>query len=327
MSDKNSFDVTRNQYNYGWPNVHPDWPHYRYWHHWNDSEPAALVPWNAPCCPPSADECVCVTYQDINMWNTISAVSAFAKIDFDAINGLTALSGLSQMVSAALIVGDNYEMWSSAQYVPNIYGQLSAISAKVDQKEYISATSSYLSSIYSDPNYFAGSGTRDSVLRLAPQARIAIEKVLDVTYAGSGNPSLESSYPWTLVTNKECDEVKTQLTNMFSSIQFLYNKIKELEIEIKALKQNTNTNTDTTNNNNNNNITFGTIELTLSENENSETYNLLVAENTNTTNTTNTTNNNNNNNNDDNTFDTIELTLSENENSETYNLLVAEDEQ
>ena len=170
------------------PHVHPDWPHYRYWHHWNDSEPAALVPWNMPCCPPSADECVCVTYQDIDMWNTISAVSAFAQLDIGALSGLTALSGLSEMVSAALIVGDNYEMWSSAQYVPNIYEQLSAISAKVDQKEYCSAASAHLSAVYADPNYFAGSGTRNNVLRLSPNARIAIDKVLDVTYAGSGNP-------------------------------------------------------------------------------------------------------------------------------------------
>ena len=172
------------------------------------------------------------------MWNTISAVSAFAELDIGALSGLTALSGLSQMASAALIVGDNYEMWSSAQYVPNIYDQLSAISAKVDQKEYISATSSYLSSVYSDPNYFTGSGTRDSVLRLSPEARIAIEKVLDVTYAGSGNPGLEASYPWTLVTNKECDQVFSALNDNFTSIQTLFNRVKELDIRVKALENN-----------------------------------------------------------------------------------------
>lgn len=224
------------------PHVHPDWPHYRYWHHWNDSEPAALVPWNMPCCPPSADECVCVTYQDIDMWNTISAVSAFAQLDIGALSGLTALSGLFEMVSAALIVSDNYEMWSSAQYVPNIYEQLSAISAKVDQKEYCSAASAHLSAVYADPNYFAGSGTRNNVLRLSPNARIAIDKVLDVTYAGSGNPLDEASYPWTLVTNKECDQVFSALQSNFASIQDLNNRIHNLEIRVTALENKTTSN-------------------------------------------------------------------------------------
>jgi hypothetical protein len=85
-------------------------------------------------------------------------------------------------------------------------------------------------------DYFAGSGTRNNVLRLSPNAKIAIDKVLDVTYAGSGNPLDEASYPWTLVTNKECDQVFSALSDNFTSIQALYNKVHELQIEIDTLK-------------------------------------------------------------------------------------------
>lgn len=220
------------------PNVHPDWPHYRYWHQWNDSEPAALVPWNAPCCPPSADECVCVTYQDINMWNTISAVSAFADLDFSGISGLTALSGLSEMLSAALIVGDNYEMWSSAQYIPNIYDQLSAISAVVNRKEYISATSAHLSAVYADPNYFVGNGTKEHVLKFSQLGEMVFDKVLDATYEPSAKDesNLSLKYPYTLVTNKECDIVMKNLQDLNSAVRDIRNSISGLNIRVKALE-------------------------------------------------------------------------------------------
>lgn len=217
------------------PNVHPDWPHYRYWHHWNDSEPAALVPWNTPCCPPSADECVCVTYQDIEMWNTISAVSAFAQFDIAGLSGLSALSGISEMLPAAWLVGEYSGTWMSAQYVPNIYDQLSAISAKVDQKEYISATSGLLDVVYADPYYFAGSGTKHCVLKPSLEAKTAFEKVLDVTY-----DEKTKSYPWTLVTNKECDQVFSALKDNFESIQKLFDDVKVLNINFKAFRDEAN---------------------------------------------------------------------------------------
>lgn len=220
------------------PNVHPDWPHYRYWHHWNDSEPAALVPWNTPCCPPSADECVCVTYQDINLWNSISAVMGFTALNINDFSGLSALSGISEMLSAAWVVGENWENWTSAaSAVPDIYGKLSAISAQVAKKAYYSATSACLKEVYADPTYFVGNGTKDHVLRFNPIGELAFEKVLSVTYEPSADdPENPNSYPYTLVTNKECDVVMKNITELKESVHDLSTRITALDERVTALE-------------------------------------------------------------------------------------------
>lgn len=175
-----------NPYGPDWPdaNYHPDWPHYRHMHHWNDTEPAAVVPWHDECCPEPSDDCVCVTSGDVELWNTISSVSALSKIDIDGLSGLSALSGISEIMPAVSAVYENSDIWMLAQYVPNINEAISAMSAKIDTKAPLSGE--YLQKVYSDPYFFEGAGTMKSVLKPSLDLLNTVSFVIESTSGEAG---------------------------------------------------------------------------------------------------------------------------------------------
>ena len=173
------------------------------------------------------------------MWNSISAVLGFTALNIDDFSGLSALSGISEMLSAAWVVGENWENWTSAaSAVPDIYGKLSAISAQVVKKAYYSATSACLKEVYADPIYFVGNGTKDHVLRFSQLGEMVFDKVLDATYEPSAKDesNLSLKYPYTLVTNKECDIVMKNLQDLTSAVSDIRNSISGLNIRVKALE-------------------------------------------------------------------------------------------
>jgi hypothetical protein len=172
------------------------------------------------------------------MWNSISAVLGFTALNINDFSGLSALSGISEMLSAAWVVGENWENWTSAaSAVPDIYSKLSAISAQVAKKAYYSATSACLKEVYADPTYFVGNGTKDHVLRFNPIGELAFEKVLSVTYEPSADdPENPNSYPYTLVTNKECDVVMNYIAELKESVHDLSTRITALDERVTALE-------------------------------------------------------------------------------------------
>lgn len=217
---------SHNPYGPDWPdaNYHPDWPHHKHMHHWNDTEPAAVVPWYDDCCPEPSDDCVCVTENDINLWNTISAVSAFSAINIDNLSGLSALSGISEILPMVSAVNEYSAVWMSAEYIPDIYNDISAMSAKIDTKAPLSGE--YLQKVYSDPEYFSGAGTIKSVLR--PSVELA--KTVDFVVSGTEN------FKYDLVNKKECEQVFKRL-NEHTDELIKYNwKITTLEEDVAKLK-------------------------------------------------------------------------------------------
>lgn len=204
MKQNNYPPFQPNPYGSDWPdaNFHPDWPHYRHMHNWNDTEPAAVVPMYDDCCPNPSDDCVCVTSGDIELWNTISAVSALSKIDIDGLSGLSALSGISEIMPAVSAVYENADIWMSAQYVPDIYGDISAMSAKIDTKAPLSGE--YLQKVYSDPYFFEGAGTMKSVLKPS------LDLLNTVAFVYSGT----EGFKYELANRHECDEVFKRLTEL-----------------------------------------------------------------------------------------------------------------
>lgn len=226
---KPEFYPHHNPYGPEWPDAHchPDWPHYRHMHHWNDTEPAAVVPWHDECCPEPSDDCVCVTSGDVLMWNKISGVSALADINIDGLSGLSALSGISELLPAVSAVNAYSAIWMSAEYVPDIYDDIAAMSAKIDTKAPLSAE--YLQRVYADERYFNGAGTMKSVLRLSED----MEAAYAIVYESS------DKFTKMLVNTDKCDEFQNAMEGMYSelstklttvdwSINDLYNKIKDL---------------------------------------------------------------------------------------------------
>lgn len=159
-----------------YPRYWPYWPQWPAgWHGWNDTEPASVGPWG--CCPPShPDDCVCVTQQDIDNWNNISAVSALSGID---LSPLSSISGMDLPYSATLwnscydTVYENSAMWNEISGLPELSGYVSAFSAWTVDK--IDELSAHENRVFVDYDYYPysleGNGTAESPVGLSPEAR------------------------------------------------------------------------------------------------------------------------------------------------------------
>ena len=159
-----------------YPRYWPYWPQWPAgWHGWNDTEPASVGPWGC-CPPPHPDDCVCVTQQDIDNWNNISAVSALSGLD---LSPLSSISGMDLPYSATLwnsnyeTVYENSAMWNEISGLPELSGYVSAFSAwTVDKIEELSA---HENRVFVDYDYYPysleGNGTAESPIGLSPEAR------------------------------------------------------------------------------------------------------------------------------------------------------------
>ena len=159
-----------------YPRYWPYWPQWPAgWHGWNDTEPASVGPWGC-CPPPHPDDCICVTQQDIDNWNNISAVSALSGLD---LSPLSSISGMDLPYSATLwnscyeTVYENSAMWNGISGLPELSGYVSAFSAwTVDKIEELSA---HENRVFVDYDYYPysleGNGTAESPVGLSPEAR------------------------------------------------------------------------------------------------------------------------------------------------------------
>lgn len=159
-----------------YPRYWPYWPQWPAgWHGWNDTEPASVGPWGC-CPPPHPDDCVCVTQQDIDNWNNISAVSALSGID---LSPLSSISGMDLPYSATLwnscydTVYENSAMWNEISGLPELSGYVSAFSAWTVDK--IDELSAHENRVFVDYDYYPysleGNGTAESPVGLSPEAR------------------------------------------------------------------------------------------------------------------------------------------------------------
>lgn len=159
-----------------YPRYWPYWPQWPAgWHGWNDTEPASVGPWGC-CPPPHPDDCVCVTQQDIDNWNNISAVSALSGLD---LSPLSSISGMDLPYSATLwnscyeTVYENSAMWNGISGLPELSGYVSAFSAWTVDK--IDELSAHENRVYVDYDYYPysleGNGTAESPIGLSPEAR------------------------------------------------------------------------------------------------------------------------------------------------------------
>lgn len=159
-----------------YPRYWPYWPQWPAgWHGWNDTEPASVGPWGC-CPPPHPDDCVCVTQQDIDNWNNISAVSALSGID---LSPLSSISGMDLPYSATLwnsnyeTVYENSAMWNEISGLPELSGYVSAFSAWTVDK--IDELSAHENRVFVDYDYYPysleGNGTAESPIGLSPEVR------------------------------------------------------------------------------------------------------------------------------------------------------------
>lgn len=159
-----------------YPRYWPYWPQWPAgWHGWNDTEPASVGPWGC-CPPPHPDDCVCVTQQDIDNWNNISAVSALSGLD---LSPLSSISGMNLPYSATLwnscyeTVYENSAMWNGISGLPELSGYVSAFSAWTVDK--IDELSAHENRVFVDYDYYPysleGNGTAESPVGLSPEAR------------------------------------------------------------------------------------------------------------------------------------------------------------
>lgn len=159
-----------------YPRYWPYWPQWPAgWHGWNDTEPASVGPWGC-CPPPHPDDCVCVTQQDIDNWNNISAVSALSGLD---LSPLSSISGMDLPYSATLwnsnyeTVYENSAMWNGISGLPELSGYVSAFSAWTVDK--IDELSAHENRVFVDYDYYPysleGNGTAESPVGLSSEAR------------------------------------------------------------------------------------------------------------------------------------------------------------
>ena len=169
------------------PGPHPYYPRHPHDRWWNDTEPAySVAPWEG-CCDQDED-CVCVTPDDVAVWNSISSLSGLTAIDWENISSYSAIaasadlwnddylttsansanwnkvSGLNDLTnllssnsanwdSTYNTVSSNSSNWNRAvSYSGNINANTSAISA-------LSAAFAKQVKIYFDPNTINGDGT------------------------------------------------------------------------------------------------------------------------------------------------------------------------
>ena len=178
-----------------WPNVpYADWPRTRF-HRWNDSEPANVQPWWTDCCDHGENPCVCVTSGDVDLWNSYSGLSALTAFE------PSALSAIDDLIDGYNTVSAYSGIWNSAEYVPNIYDNISALYDYLNDKADYSAVSSTLVSalssfhIWTDSEKAAheagaygdfggtivGLGTYERPIRVAPDVAKAMFLVQSAT--------------------------------------------------------------------------------------------------------------------------------------------------
>lgn len=156
---------------HAWPYApHSDWPH-GHGHRWNDSEPAANVPFDRSCCRNEDEsDCLCITQDQVDEWNSYSGLSGLTAFNADIINSaLSAIADMSdydKVREGAYTVYDNSAIWNSAGYVPNIYDNLSALYSAVNNKIDVSSWSA-LQRVYTNSAQIVGIGTEERPLRLS----------------------------------------------------------------------------------------------------------------------------------------------------------------
>lgn len=222
-----------------WPNMpHADWPRWG-WRRWNDSEPAHEVPWDYDCCNHGESDCICVTSADADLWNSYSSLSGLLAFNPDDLSA--ALANADTIEDLSGFVSANSGIWLSAGYVPNIYENISAFSAALNDKVDYSAMESAMSTyhVWTDSEVMAydagrygdfsgtliGIGTYERPLRVSKYIAKAVAAVEEAT----------NNYTIPLASADSVDKLQGQITQLngkinraFSGIQINHDNIEML---------------------------------------------------------------------------------------------------
>lgn len=159
-----------------WQHAHhhpyPDGVHYRHTGHpWNDTEPAAnFEPW---CPPHPIDDCVCVTEDDVNKWNAVTAISEIADLPWDDLRNLSGLdiaTSANYWNSCYETVNTNSGYWALQTDVDNLSAQMSAGFDATTEMIYDLSGKAWNLNVdkkYDYPYVLYGSGKEDWPLRLS----------------------------------------------------------------------------------------------------------------------------------------------------------------
>ena len=228
------------------PGPHPYYPRHPHDRWWNDTEPAySVAPWEG-CCD-KEDDCVCVTPDDVEVWNSISSLSGLTAIDWENISSYSAIaasadlwnddylttsansanwnkvSGLNDLTnllssnsanwdSTYKTVSSNSANWNSAvNYSGNINANTSAISA-------LSAAFAKQVKIYFDPNTINGDGTTGAPYTVKNYEEFIA--LLNKTYNGYQQLyTPEGSARWmNLSATTDSDGINPYLKTLFNAI-------------------------------------------------------------------------------------------------------------
>lgn len=168
---------------------HKDGVHHKHWRPWNDTEPAAN--WEPWCPPHPIDDCICVTQNDVERWNSVSAISAVTGLNFDKIEELEKLDiplSADYWNSTYETVNTHSAHWEYAEDLPEFSANTDAkfdivedyiydLSAKMLDKIHVNtvyldedyALELYKKAFVKNPNYpyaLQGNGTKKSPLEL-----------------------------------------------------------------------------------------------------------------------------------------------------------------
>lgn len=150
---------------------HKDGVHHKHWRPWNDTEPAAN--WEPWCPPHPIDDCICVTQNDVERWNSVSAISEIKDLPWDDIKSLSGMAigtSADYWNSTYETLNTNSATWAKQTQVDNIEDEVKANFDVVTSAIYDLSAKAWNLSVDNksdQPYVLCGNGKPDWPLRLS----------------------------------------------------------------------------------------------------------------------------------------------------------------
>lgn len=204
------------------------WNHHNHHHFHADTEPAFVVRPGQSCCPDPEEECVCVTQDDVDYWNSlgeqVSAISSLTGIDPSVLSGLSNSAKLWN--SNYDTVSANSAKWNNVSSVSSAFEQLSALSSLIESKN---------DKLYFDKS-LSGNGTSANPYGIQNYDYYyrTFTKMVNLLFPDDHKPSETTLFRYddkgNIVPNFVSITGKTEV-----DLPVIDNKIKENETDIKKL--------------------------------------------------------------------------------------------
>lgn len=224
--------------------MHPGYP-------WNDTEPAANI---EPWCPPHPkDDCVCVTEDDVERWNAVTAIGEVKGIDWDFMRSLTGMdipTSASYWNSCYETVYSNSAEWDKAKNFDTLENNIESLEEEIVQMSASIDDKIGLRQVYTDhtpykvdghiyPYYIEGTGVKENPLYLSEHVKQLLyyvetgKTVYTKEQIRAGLPCVPENPPF--VTNAEFDDYQkaqkyydTKITNLESNYNVLGKSVKTI---------------------------------------------------------------------------------------------------